>query len=295
MAIFVFSPRYYSDVGEHVLQTGKYRETYKKLLREGGVAPEDVVEPSPAADEEVLLVHTPRYLEDLRGCRHTARTWTSELPITREIVEAYFLATGGTVLAAEKALQAGRGLNLTGGFHHCFPERAEGFCYLNDLAVAVRALQKRGRIRRAAVIDCDLHQGNGTAFIFRDDPTVFTFSIHQENLYPVKRQSDLDVGLEDFAGDDVYLPLIERHVPRILDEHKPELVICQAGVDPYEGDQLGSLRLTEEGLRRRDRFVVGECARRGIPIAGTLGGGYAFREEDTVRLHFNTCMAFREG
>ena len=225
-----------------------------------------------AEQPEVLLVHPREYVDDLLGYRHTHRTLASELPITKEVIDSYFLATGGTVLACRLALEHGRALNLTGGFHHCFAAKAEGFCYLHDFAVGIRRLEGEGKVRRTAVIDCDLHQGNGTAAIFAEDPDVYTFSIHQENLYPQKQRSDLDIGLGDFDRDDVYMDHIRRAIPQTLDGHRPDLVVYEAGADPFAGDQLGTLRISKECLHERDRFVVRECAERGIPIAGVLGG-----------------------
>ncbi|MDA0999170.1 MAG: histone deacetylase [bacterium] len=294
MPCFVYHPDYFADIGTHVLQAHKYRKTYERL-REAGVPESEFAEPRAATPEELCLVHAREYIGDLERAVHTARTLPSELPLTEEIACASFLATGGTIQAAREALSSGRAMNLTGGFHHAFPDRAEGFCYINDLAVAVRTLQSEGLIRRAAVIDCDLHQGNGTAFIFRGEESVFTFSIHQENIYPLKRKSDLDIGLSDLTDDAIYLPHIRKHVPWILENHKPDLVIYQAGADPFAGDQLGSLKLSKKGLRERDEIVLGECRQRGIPVAGTLGGGYAANPEDTVDIHFQSAMAFWEG
>ena len=291
--VFVFHEGYYAEVGAHVLQAGKYQKTHARL-REAGLPDSAFLAPRAATEEELALVHTPEYLADLRSGVHTARTAPSELPISRRIVDASFLATGGTILAAREALRRGRALNLTGGFHHAFADRAEGFCYVNDLAVAVRVLMNEGAIERAAVIDCDLHQGNGTAVIFRREEAVFTFSIHQENIYPLKKRSDLDIGLYDLATEDEYLPHLEKHVPKILDEHKPDLVMYQAGADPYSGDQLGTLKLSKEGLKRRDAYILAECGARGIPVAGTLGGGYALDPADTVEVHVQTAMCFWE-
>ncbi|MEK6712284.1 MAG: histone deacetylase [Nitrospinota bacterium] len=290
-AAFIYHPGYWADVGAHVLQQGKYRATWERL-RAAGLPEGAFLEPRAATEEEARLVHTAEYVADLLGGVHTERTCTSELPLTPEIARAAFLTVGGTILAAREALARGRALNLSGGFHHAFAGQAEGFCYLNDLAVAIRVLQREGAVRRAAVIDCDLHQGNGTAAIFRGDPEVFTFSIHQQNIYPVKRKSGLDIGLYDLATDAEYLGHMRRHVPEILDGHRPGLVLYQAGADPYAGDQLGTLKLTKAGLRERDEIVLAECARRGIPVAGTLGGGYAANPEDTVDIHFQTGMAF---
>jgi acetoin utilization deacetylase AcuC-like enzyme len=186
-------------------------------------------------------------------------------------------------------MRRGAGINVGGGFHHAYADMASGFCYINDLAVAIRVLQRDGLVRRAAVVDCDLHQGNGTAVIFQGDPDVFTFSIHQENLYPVKERSDLDIGLDDFTEDEEYLVRLEGALPRVLDEHRPEIVLYQAGADPYREDQLGSLRLTVQGLERRDRLVLEGCARRDIPSVVTLGGGYARKVSDTIAIHHQTC------
>ncbi len=292
--VFVFHENYYADVGRHVLQTEKYAKT-RERLRAAGLPASAFLTPAPATREQLALVHTPEYLADLSGMRHTARTLPSELPIDEAIVASSFTAAGGTILAGREALARGRALNLTGGFHHAFADRAEGFCYVNDLAVAVRVLQKEGAISRAAVIDCDLHQGNGTAAIFRRDDSVFTFSIHQQNIYPEKRRSDVDVGLYDLATEEEYLPHLEEHLPRILDGHAPDLVLYQAGADPYAGDQLGTLKLTKEGLRKRDAYVLAQCRARGIPVAGTLGGGYALNPEDTVDVHFATATCFWES
>lgn len=292
--VFIFHERYYADVGRHVLQAGKYQKT-RDRLREAGLPARAFLAPRAATQEEMGLVHTPAYMEDLICAVHTARTAPSELPISEEIVQASFLAAGGTIRAAREAIRRGRALNLTGGFHHAFADRAEGFCYVNDLAVAVRVLQREGVIARAAVIDCDLHQGNGTAAIFRGDDAVLTFSIHQENIYPRKARSDIDVGLRDLATWEEYLPRLEEHIPGMLDAHKPDLVLYQAGADPYSGDQLGTLQLSKDALGRRDAYVLGECRARAIPVAGTLGGGYALDPADTVDIHFQTAMRFWEA
>jgi acetoin utilization deacetylase AcuC-like enzyme len=248
-----------------------------------------VAAPAPASRQELLRVHTAPYLDDLEQLRWSPRTLASELPLTREIVDAYVLAAGGTTQAARAALLSGFGINLGGGFHHAFADRAEGFCYVNDLAVAVRVLQGEGRVRRAAVVDVDVHQGNGTARIFAGDASVFTLSIHQEANYPMpKERGDLDVGLADGTGDAEYLAALERALEPVWG-FAPELVLLQAGADPYRDDQLGGLALSLEGLERRDRMVLEGCAARGIPAVVTLGGGYARRLEDTVEIHAATC------
>ena len=284
----VFSPEYECDIGRHVFPTEKFRLVRDGLIADGLVEACDVIPAPPAPRADLLLVHTPEYLTDLEQLRWTPRTRMSELPLTEGIVRAYVLAAGGTTHAARGALAHGFGIHLGGGFHHAFADLAAGFCYINDLAVAIRVLQREGRVRRAAVVDCDLHQGNGTAHVFRDDPSVFTLSIHQENLYPVKERGDLDIGLENGAGDGEFNGRLAAALPRVW-EHRPEVVIYQAGADPFEDDQLGALRLTIPGLLERDRLVLEGCAERGIPAVVTLGGGYARQLSDTVRIHRNTC------
>ncbi|HWC07075.1 MAG TPA: histone deacetylase [Gemmatimonadota bacterium] len=293
----VTSPAYETDIGPHVFPTEKYRGVRERLQEEGLTK---VVEPEPPDREELLQVHTAAYLDDLAALRWTPRTWRSELPISEPIVRWFELSCGGTVAAARLALASGWAAHLGGGFHHAFADHAEGFCYLNDLAVAARVLQTAGEVERVAVIDVDVHQGNGTAAIFADDPSVFTFSIHQEDNYPLKERSDLDVGLlsydrsrpgSPYVTDDLYLDLVESALPRILDRFRPDLVLYQAGADPYEKDRLGGFRLTLEGLARRDATVIGACGERGIPVAITLGGGYAEELADTVAIHTGTVLA----
>jgi acetoin utilization deacetylase AcuC-like enzyme len=291
VATFIFHPNYFADIGKHVLQVEKFHKTYERL-RVAGISESAFARPAEAPDKDILLVHTPEYLADMRSGVHTTRTLPSELPLSPEIVRWCLLSVGGTTLAAREAMAHGFVLNLSGGFHHAFPDCAEGFCYMNDLAVAVRALQGDGVISRAAIIDCDLHQGNGTASIFRQDESVFTFSIHQENIYPPKKRSSLDISLFDLTDDVAYMKQIRDNIPKILDDHRPEIVIYQAGADPYMDDQLGTLKLSKKGLRQRDDFILSECRSRSIPVAGTLGGGYARNPEDTIDIHTQTAMAF---
>ena len=282
------SPLYECDIGPHVFPVRKYALVRRRLVEEGWIADADVHAPSPPAREDLLLVHTPEYLDDLERLRPTPRTMWSELPLTAEIVRAYVLAAGGTALAARESLTHGIAVHLGGGFHHASADRAEGFCYINDLAVAIRVLQRDGLVRRAAVVDLDVHQGNGTALVFQGDDDVFTLSLHQEALYPVpKQRSDLDVGLPIGIDDAGYLAQLAEAMGRVW-AFAPELVLYQAGADPYCDDQLGGLALTVAGLEQRDRLVLDECARRGIPAVVTLGGGYARREDDTVEIHTAT-------
>jgi acetoin utilization deacetylase AcuC-like enzyme len=283
----VYSDDYYGDLQGHIFPIEKYKMIYAVLEAEGCLG--SVLKPEPATREQLELVHTPEYLDDIYAARYTPRTLASEMAISPEIVHGFLTAAGGSVTATRAAVKnGGPAMNDGGGLHHAFPDHAEGFCYINDVALAIRVAQDEGLARRFAVVDCDLHQGNGTAFIFAGEPDVFTFSIHQENLYPVKQKSDLDIGLPDWTGDDVYLEHLRRAVPEILDRHNPEAVVYVAGADPYEGDQLGTLRLTFDGLIERDRVVLNECKDRSLPVAILLAGGYAYDTNDTVRIHVNT-------
>jgi acetoin utilization deacetylase AcuC-like enzyme len=220
MPAFIYSDGYYADIGNHVFPIAKYRLVYQKL-RDRGIKGENFVEPQPASKADLLLVHDETYVEDLLEAQLTERTVPSELPISEEIVQAFLLATGGTIRACEEAVQRGCAANLAGGFHHAFPGYAEGFCYINDMAVAIRCLQRQKREMKAAVIDCDLHQGNGTVSIFRDDKSVFTFSIHQRDLYPPKQVGDWDIHLRNGTGDEEYLGHLEEAVPAILEKCHP--------------------------------------------------------------------------
>jgi acetoin utilization deacetylase AcuC-like enzyme len=218
-----------------------------------------------------------------------------EIPYSRELVDAVWLAAGGSILAAQCALRDGFGANLGGGFHHAYPDHGEGFCAIHDVAVAIRRLQADGAVRKAMVVDTDVHHGNGTAAIFRGDPSVFTLSIHQENNYPAhKPPSSIDLNMKDRADDDEYLGALLPAVQKALDEFRPELLFYVGGADPFSEDQLGGLSLTKKGLKERDRRVFEEARRRGIPVATALAGGYARRVEDTVRIHVNTILAARE-
>ncbi|HYP53838.1 MAG TPA: histone deacetylase [Pyrinomonadaceae bacterium] len=290
-----YTPRYYADIGEgHVFPIRKFELVRDRLLAEGTLLPEDIVEPQPAPVEDVLLVHTEDYVTRLRaGALSERELRRLGLPWSKALVRRSFLATGGTINAARFALEDGVGSNLAGGTHHAFPERGEGFCVLNDVAVAVRVLQRDGVIRRAAIVDCDVHQGNGTARIFEGDPEVFTFSMHGAKNYPLfKTRSTLDVELPDGTADAEYLAALAAHLPRVF-EHAPDIVFYLAGADPYAGDKLGRLALTVEGLGERDEFVLGACRERGLPVATVMSGGYAKALDDMIEIHCNTVRAAR--
>jgi len=283
-AAAIHADAYYADIGLHVFPMKKFRMIRDEIVRRGIVREEELLTPTPATPEQVRRVHDRAYVDKLAEGRLSAlEEAVLELPYSKGLVDASFLCAGGSILAARESLARGAAANLAGGFHHAFPDHGEGFCVFNDVAIAVRDLQASGEIRRAAVIDVDVHQGNGTAAIFRDDPTVFTFSIHEENNYPsIKPPSDQDVGLETGADGAVYLAALAHWVPRILERQAPDLIAYVGGADPYEHDQLGRLRLTRDDLRARDRLVFEACASRGIPFVVFLAGGYAADVNDTV-------------
>src|SRR3712207_2509829 len=253
-----YTPRYYADIGEgHVFPIRKFELVRDRLVAEGTLAPSEIVEPRPAPVEDVLLVHTEDYVTRLRAGALTPREIRRlGLPWSKALVRRSFLATGGTLAAARAALREGVGSNLAGGTHHAFPDRGEGFCVLNDVAVAVRVLRRDRLITRAAVVDCDVHQGNGTATIFAADPEVFTFSMHGAKNYPLfKAASSLDVELADGTGDEAYLAALGAGLERVF-AHRPDIVFYLGGADPYRGDRLGRLALTIQGLRARDELVL---------------------------------------
>jgi acetoin utilization deacetylase AcuC-like enzyme len=277
------------DIGEHVFPLQKYRIIYENLLMMGA-RKDRFLRSRAATDADVLLVHTPSYLERLRaGDLSRAEVAALEMRFSPELVRFARLAVGGTILTARKALDEGLAVHIGGGFHHAFPDHGEGFCVLNDVAVAVAGMIAEKRVRRAMIVDMDVHQGNGTAAAFAGRDDVFTFSLHQMDLYPADKPSgSLDVGLWSGDGDETYLEAVRAHIPRIYEEFRPDLVLYLAGADPYEQDRLGGLKLTKAGLKERDKIVLDNARRRGIPVAVVLGGGYAPEIEDTVDIHLNT-------
>lgn len=293
----VFHEAYEVDIGPHVFPTAKYRLVLECLRAEGSLDRTTLHRPDPATDEEILLVHTPQWVRKLKSGELSDRErLTLELPWSEELVEAAWLCAGGSTLTSRLALEHGVAVHLGGGFHHAFPGHGEGFCAIHDVAVAIRLLQREGKVERAIVIDLDVHHGNGTAAIFAQDPAVFTLSFHQEHNYPSpKPPGDLDVGLDDGTTDDEYLGLLEEHLPPALDAHEPDLAVYLAGADPYRHDQLGGLGLTMEGLKRRDERVLAALAERGIPAAVCLAGGYALRRDDTISIHCATVEAAAEA
>jgi acetoin utilization deacetylase AcuC-like enzyme len=278
---------------DHPFPIEKYRLVRKGLLEEGLVDRLEEVQP---VDPRILgLVHTSEYLERvLRGELDQRELRRLGLPWSEELVLRASASVGGTIEAAWAALEEGIGANLGGGTHHAFPDRGEAFCLLNDIAVAVRLLQQRKAVGRIAIVDLDVHQGDGTAAILRYDPDIFILSIYCEENFPLKKiKTDIGIGLPEGTGDEEYLKELKRHLSRVL-EFKPGLVFYQAGVDPLKEDTLGRLALTHKGLRERDRIVLEACREAGVPIVITLGGGYARPITKTVEAHMNTFRVARE-
>ncbi len=287
---FVYSDSYWMvELGNHVFPAVKYRMVYEKLLLKGAKK-ENFLEPEPAEEHDLLLVHTPKYLKKLKsGKLSQAEILTMELPYTPELLEFARLMVGGTIKAAETALVDGLTVHIGGGFHHAFQDHGEGFCVLNDVAVALRKMLSERLIQRGMVVDCDVHQGNGTAKIFSEDESVFTFSIHQMDIYPAhKEEGSMDVGLWSGDRDQKYLSAVGFRLPQLYRDFKPDLLFYLAGADPFEKDQLGGLQLTFEGLRKRDRIVIEEALVHRIPTVVLFAGGYAYDVEDTVAIHLNT-------
>jgi acetoin utilization deacetylase AcuC-like enzyme len=291
-----YSPYYYADIGEnHVFPIRKFELVRDRLLREGTLRADEIVEPERATIEEVLLVHTEDYVSRLRSGTLTAKEIRRlGLPWSESLVRRSFMACSGTINAAKQALKIGVSSNLAGGTHHSFPDRGEGFCVLNDVAVAVEVLKKENLAKRFLVVDCDVHQGNGTAFIYKTDEPVFTFSMHGAKNYPLfKEFSSLDIELPDKTKDEEYLETLNEALPRIF-LHNPDIVFYLGGADPFEGDKLGRLGLTIEGLKKRDETVLEFARQRDVPIVTVMSGGYAADINDTVEIHCNTIRAVKK-
>lgn len=293
----IYDARYDLHLGAHVFPSQKYRMVHDRLLEEGLATAEDFLAPQPATDDDVLRVHSQEYVYKLKtGTLSYTEILRMEVPYSKELMDACWLAAGGSILAGQRALQDGRSANIGGGFHHAYPDHGEGFCVIHDVAVAIRRLQFDRLIETAMVVDTDVHQGNGTAAIFGGDGTVFTLSIHQENNYPYpKPPSTVDINLRDGIGDEDYLGILEKHLHKAFHDFSPQILFYVGGADPYREDQLGGLALTMEGLARRDALVFDYARRHKTPVAITLAGGYARSVADTVQIHINTILATREA
>jgi acetoin utilization deacetylase AcuC-like enzyme len=320
----VYSEKANLPMGEHVFRPAKYAAMRKVLLEAGIFTEREFLDPLPCREDDLLLVHTPLWVEKLRrGLISMREELELEVPFSRELADAFFYMAGGSILAAELALREGCCVHIGGGFHHAFADHGEGFCLINDIAIAIRRMQRDGHIARALVVDCDVHQGNGTAAIFgsgtpelfpqasqsaavlaprgkahvrtSDARDVFTLSLHQENNYPYwKPPSSIDVNLPDGTTDAEYMEWLEKALEDALERFEPQLVSYVAGADPYREDELGGLGLSIEGLMQRDLRVFRFAREHRFPIMTTLAGGYARNPIDTVRIHVNTALAARE-
>jgi len=291
-----YSPYYYAEIGEgHVFPIRKFELVRDLLLSEGTLREDEIVAPEPAKVEDLLLVHTEDYITRLVNGELTAKEVRKlGLPWSESLVRRSFHAISGTINAARDALESGIASNLAGGTHHAYPDRGEGFCVLNDVAVAIRVLQRERLAQKFLIVDCDVHQGNGTAFIFQDAPEVFTFSMHGAKNYPLfKEDSSLDIELADGTGDDEFLETLEQALPRIF-MHQPDIIFYLGGADPYEKDKLGRLKMTQAGLMRRDEMVLQFARDHHTPIVTTMSGGYAADINDTVEIHANTIRAVKK-
>jgi acetoin utilization deacetylase AcuC-like enzyme len=325
----VYTDDYYLPIGAHVFPAEKYRLIHKHLLDAGIAEASDFVKPQPASDEDVLLVHTREYVQKLKtGTLSAMEELQMEVPYSPELVKAFWLAAGGSILAADLALRNRLAVNIGGGFHHAFPDHGEGFCVVHDVAVAIKRMHQEGKLSRAMTVDLDVHNGNGTAAIFppakkpgRPLPSasgirhdlrhsgsnlellgasggeleVFTISLHQAHNYPAyKPPSSIDVHLPDGTNDEEYLGWLDQSLSSGFRSFEPELLCYIAGADPYKEDQLGGLALTIEGLKKRDELVFKVAKARGVPVMVTYAGGYARNVQDTVTIHCNTVVAARE-
>jgi len=274
----------------HRFPIQKYVLLRQAVVAAGLVAPEDMLVPEPATDEQILRAHADDYLERVvHGELTPQEVRRIGLPWSPELVARTRCSLGGTIAACRAALRDGVAVSLAGGTHHAFRDHGQGYCVFNDSVIAARAMQAEGHVGRVAIIDCDVHQGNGTAAILAEDPTMFTFSIHGARNFPFHKElSDLDIELEDGTGDADYLEALQAGLARALESADADLAIYLAGADPYVGDQLGRLALSKEGLAARDRLVFELCRGTGLPIATVMSGGYGRQVEDTVDIHLQT-------
>jgi acetoin utilization deacetylase AcuC-like enzyme len=272
----------------------KYRMVVERLAKEEVIKVSDLFMAPLAADDELLLAHTREYVDRVKALSLSFNELLAlEMPLSREIVDSYAIACGGTAAAAELAFGRDPGIHIGGGFHNAFAGRGERFCLFNDVAVAVLKLKKEGKAKRVLIIDCGLHRGNGTAEIFRDDPDVFSFSMHEAGIIPPgDEMNTLDIVLPRFSGNDEYLGKLRENLPALIKKINPEFVMYLAGADAFEGDQLGHLKVTIEGLADRDRFIYEQTRGNNIPAAVLLGGGYSLDRRDTVKIHSNTVKIF---
>lgn len=274
----------------HRFPMPKYSRLRQRVVESGLFSPEEMIVPAPATDEQILRAHDAEYLEKVKaGGLSEREVRRIGFPWSPGMVERSRRSVGGTIEACRAALQDGLAANLAGGTHHAYPDHGEGYCVFNDVAVAARAMQDEGRLQQVVVLDCDVHQGNGTAAIFANDPSVFTFSIHGAKNFPFHKETgDLDIALPDGTGDAEFLEALHAGLEQAIEDSQADLAIYIAGADPFYEDRLGRMAVTKEGLLRRDRMVFDFCLAAGLPVAVVMGGGYAKNVEDVVDIHFRT-------
>jgi acetoin utilization deacetylase AcuC-like enzyme len=277
----------------HSFPIAKYSLLREKISLAQLVSPENLQIPGPVTVEDMLRGHDPEYIQRLQNGELTPKEIRRVgLPWSQEVVRRARRSAGATIEACRASLIEGVAVNLSGGTHHAFRDQGQGYCWLNDSVIASRKLQAEGVVKNVLVIDCDVHQGNGTAAILKNDPTIYTFSIHGKNNFPYhKEKSDLDIALDDNTGDAVYLDALEKGIIRTLEDTRADLAIYLAGADPYKDDRFGRLSLTKKGLAARDRMVFDYCEKAGLPVAVTMAGGYSRQVQDTVDIHFQTVVA----
>lgn len=290
--VFVYSHKYNLELMGHVFPAIKYEQLYNLISMDEELGRRPIFHPEPIERKTLENVHTEKFLDDFFSLKMTELTRHSELPLNHTVLETFLYGVGGTVLATELSEKHNFVFNIGGGYHHSYADHAEGFCYLNDVAVAAHGYLRKFPENKILIIDLDVHQGNGNSSIFRKEERVFTFSMHQENLYPVKEKSDLDIGLPDGCGNGEYLSALDESLTRIAGMHRPDLIYYLAGADPFEDDRLGGLKLTKEGLISRDKRVKDFAIANGSKVVVLTAGGYANNTIDTVQIHFNTAREF---
>jgi len=294
---FIHSDSYWMvDIGEHIFPLDKYRHLYEQLIRMG-VKKNAFRSPETVLDDDILQIHTPKYLKKLiTGSLSTGEISALELPYSKMVLEFARETVGGSIKAARTALDCGLSVHVGGGFHHSFADHGEGFCVLNDIAISIEKMRTEGLVEKAMIVDCDVHQGNGTAKIFEKEPSIFTFSIHQMDIYPAQKvKSSQDVGLWSGDGDEAYLSALRDHFPQLFEDFLPDIICYVAGADPLGKDRLGGLDLTFNGLEERDRIIIEGARQLKIPVFIVLAGGYALDVADTVKVHINTIKAAQKA
>ena len=287
---------YYSDTFEvplpadHRFPMIKYRLLREAVLADHLIPQENIIIAPEATRSQLALVHTKSYIDKVLSGKLTEKEVRRiGFPWSPQLVVRSRHSVGGTIAACFTAYEEGISLNLAGGTHHAFPNYGQGYCIFNDVAIATRCIQNEKQIHNILIIDCDVHQGNGTALTFQDDPNVFTYSIHAKKNFPVhKRKSNLDIELEDNIGDQDYLNRLSKSIQIAIELAKPEFAIFLAGADPYSGDRLGRLSISKKGLKERDKLIMSKCYQKGIPLSIVMSGGYASNINDTVQIHLNT-------